>query len=621
MRSLCATPKRCSSSTTSRPRSRNSDALLEQAVRADHDVDRARRRAPRARASRLRGRLEARERLDPHRVALEALAERLLVLLAQDRGGHQHGDLLAVHRGAEGRAHGHLGLAVADVAADEPVHRLRALHVAEHVLDRGELVGRLLVGEGRLELLQAAGRAARTRSPARARAPRARRAARCAMSRSDVRDPRFALLPGVAAELVDARHVAVGAGVALHQVQPVHGHEQARAARRTRCAGTRPRRRAARARRGRGRRRSRARRARGSRPARAARAHSTAAPSGQRACAAPLLLARAEDLLLGDDARAARSGSAKPSESGATRISTRPGADQRQARPRLGLDRAPSTPYSREQRAQALGVRERAGREHDPPALRAPRRRSRRASGASARSLRSRARERARAARRGRRVRARSRSMPSAARRRRRAARGITGRRASDGALERVGRRARARSGGADQPPAAARERRSSRAPRRRSAAGARARRSRSSITTSVSSGRKSKHALECRAGAAARAPRRRAARARAAASRPARRRRARRHALRARPSARSAVGALDHERAVEQQLARRRRDHVAERRLASAGSPGRTRGSTRPRRRAARSRTGRARCGGKRSRMPPRTASSPRSSTSGMRA
>ena len=39
MRSLCATPNRCSSSTTSRPRSLNDDVLRQQAVRADDDVD------------------------------------------------------------------------------------------------------------------------------------------------------------------------------------------------------------------------------------------------------------------------------------------------------------------------------------------------------------------------------------------------------------------------------------------------------------------------------------------------------------------------------------------------------------------------------------------------------
>ena len=39
MRSLWATPKRCSSSTTSRPRSRNCDVLRQQAVGADEDVE------------------------------------------------------------------------------------------------------------------------------------------------------------------------------------------------------------------------------------------------------------------------------------------------------------------------------------------------------------------------------------------------------------------------------------------------------------------------------------------------------------------------------------------------------------------------------------------------------
>ena len=38
-RSLCETPKRCSSSTTSRPRSANFDVPAEQTVGADHDVD------------------------------------------------------------------------------------------------------------------------------------------------------------------------------------------------------------------------------------------------------------------------------------------------------------------------------------------------------------------------------------------------------------------------------------------------------------------------------------------------------------------------------------------------------------------------------------------------------
>ena len=53
----------------------------------------------------------------------QALAEGAEVLLGQDGGRHQDGDLLAVVDRLERGADGQLGLAVADVAADEAVHR------------------------------------------------------------------------------------------------------------------------------------------------------------------------------------------------------------------------------------------------------------------------------------------------------------------------------------------------------------------------------------------------------------------------------------------------------------------------------------------------------------------
>ena len=55
------------------------------------------------------------------------LAEGAVVLLGQDGRRHQHGDLLAVVDRLERGADGDLGLAVADVAADEAVHRPRLL--------------------------------------------------------------------------------------------------------------------------------------------------------------------------------------------------------------------------------------------------------------------------------------------------------------------------------------------------------------------------------------------------------------------------------------------------------------------------------------------------------------
>ncbi len=75
-----------------------------------------------------------------------------LVLRRKQRGGHQHGDLLAVLHRLERGAHRDLGLAVADVATDEPVHRHRPFHVVLDLVDRGKLVGRLHVGERVLQL-------------------------------------------------------------------------------------------------------------------------------------------------------------------------------------------------------------------------------------------------------------------------------------------------------------------------------------------------------------------------------------------------------------------------------------------------------------------------------------
>src|SRR3954467_1039505 len=128
----------------------------EDAVGADEDVDRARVEL-RDRLALLLGRAEPADVLDRERVVLEALGERAEVLLGEDRRRREDEDLLAVVRRLERGAQCDLGLAVADVAADEAVHRLRALHVGLDLLDRLALVGRLLPREGGLELAQPVG--------------------------------------------------------------------------------------------------------------------------------------------------------------------------------------------------------------------------------------------------------------------------------------------------------------------------------------------------------------------------------------------------------------------------------------------------------------------------------
>jgi hypothetical protein len=126
-------------------------ALGEQRVGADHDVDGARGEPVEDPTSVLVGD-EPGQRLDLDGEAGEALLEGLEVLLREDRGGHQHGDLLAVEHRLAGRADRDLGLAEPDVTGEQPVHRQRRLHVALDLVGDGELVVGLDVREGVLEL-------------------------------------------------------------------------------------------------------------------------------------------------------------------------------------------------------------------------------------------------------------------------------------------------------------------------------------------------------------------------------------------------------------------------------------------------------------------------------------
>ncbi len=124
----------------------------QQPVGADDDVDRPVGQTVDHPAGLGRGE-EAGQHLDPDRVAGEAVGEGLEVLGGQQGGGDQDGHLLAVLDGLEGGPDGHLGLAEADVAADQAVHGGVRLHVRLDVLDGLELVGRLVVGERLLHLV------------------------------------------------------------------------------------------------------------------------------------------------------------------------------------------------------------------------------------------------------------------------------------------------------------------------------------------------------------------------------------------------------------------------------------------------------------------------------------
>src|SRR5581483_9515677 len=98
------------------------DRLAEQRMGADDDVDRAVGEALLDRGQ-LFARYEARGLRDLDRESLETLGEGPGMLARQQRRWHHDRNLLAVERDREGRAQRHLGLAEADIAADQPVHR------------------------------------------------------------------------------------------------------------------------------------------------------------------------------------------------------------------------------------------------------------------------------------------------------------------------------------------------------------------------------------------------------------------------------------------------------------------------------------------------------------------
>ena len=128
------------------------DVGREQLVRADDDVDRAVGEPFERRLHFLR-RAEARQLGDLDRPLAEAVGDGLEVLLGEQRRRRQDRDLLAAGDGDEGGAQRDLGLAEADVAADEPVHRPRRHHVLDDGVDRRVLVGRLVEAEARRERL------------------------------------------------------------------------------------------------------------------------------------------------------------------------------------------------------------------------------------------------------------------------------------------------------------------------------------------------------------------------------------------------------------------------------------------------------------------------------------
>ncbi len=200
------------------------DVVLQQLVGADEDVDLAFGQA-RGGGRDFLGRLEAAHHLDRHRPVGETVAEAVVVLLGEQGGGHQHGHLAPAVHGDERCAHGHFGLAEADVATDQAVHRLAGEHVQAHRLDGVLLVGGLLEREAGAEGRVVGRRVGEGMALARR------------TSGIDVEQLgghvahllgglALGFLPGLRAQAVQRRQGIVAAGVAGDQVQVGHRHVQ-----------------------------------------------------------------------------------------------------------------------------------------------------------------------------------------------------------------------------------------------------------------------------------------------------------------------------------------------------------------------------------------------------------
>ena len=175
--------------------------LLQQLMRADDEIERTGTQVGHVFLDLCRG-AEARQHADLHREAPEAVDRRRIMLLRQHGRRHKNGDLLAVEDRLHGRAQRDLGLAEADVAAEQAIHRLGRLHIGFDLLDAAELIVRLGIGEILLEfrLPRAVGRKGEAHAPL-ALGVELDEVDRQLLGRC--LGAGLGLLPGVAAELVE----------------------------------------------------------------------------------------------------------------------------------------------------------------------------------------------------------------------------------------------------------------------------------------------------------------------------------------------------------------------------------------------------------------------------------
>ena len=122
------------------------DALLQKLVGAHNQIHGS---GPEVlyRSALFGGGTEPAEHIDIHRESPEPGDGGLIMLLGQHRGGHQNGDLLAVHHGFHGGPQGNLRFAEAHVTAEKPIHGGGGFHIPLDIGNAAKLIVGFRIGE------------------------------------------------------------------------------------------------------------------------------------------------------------------------------------------------------------------------------------------------------------------------------------------------------------------------------------------------------------------------------------------------------------------------------------------------------------------------------------------
>ncbi len=131
----CATPNRCCSSTITRPRSRKRDAVAEEGMRPDHEVDRAVCEAGQGDGP-FAGTVAPGQHGEAQAGRFGERRDAGVVLASQDLGRGHQGGLAPGFDHAGGREQRHDRLAGTDVALEQPQHAARRRHIGPDLVER-----------------------------------------------------------------------------------------------------------------------------------------------------------------------------------------------------------------------------------------------------------------------------------------------------------------------------------------------------------------------------------------------------------------------------------------------------------------------------------------------------